>query len=83
MILKRSVFGDITPSSMLKVDRRFGGTHLHRQGWIASQARNQHETCLLFSGLHSVISRTIEFFITTSVRTSNPTFIILFRLLKS
>jgi hypothetical protein len=29
---------------------------------------------LTFHGLHSLISKTIEFFITTSVRTSNPTY---------
>jgi hypothetical protein len=52
--LKRSVFWNITPCSLLKVNRRFGGTcRLHLQGRRISQARNQCEAelCLLLSCL--------------------------------
>jgi hypothetical protein len=38
------VFGDITPCSLLKVNRRFTEVfHLHLQGWRVSRARNQNE----------------------------------------
>jgi hypothetical protein len=44
MLIKSSVFWDITPCSPLKVDRCFGGTsHLHFQGRRIRQARNQSE----------------------------------------
>jgi hypothetical protein len=47
MVMKNSVFLDITPSSMLKVNWHFGGIcDLHHQGWTISQARNQHEALL-------------------------------------
>jgi hypothetical protein len=70
--------------SLLKVNRRFGGTcHLHLQGRRISQARNQRESSCLprvppkrrltFNGLHSVISQKIKLFITTVLITSNPT----------
>jgi hypothetical protein len=39
-----SFFWDITPCSLLKVNRRFGGKcHLHLQGRRISQERNRHE----------------------------------------
>jgi hypothetical protein len=53
-----SIFGDITPCSLLKVNRHFRGTfHLHLQGWRLCQARNQHEAgskqhCLLHAGFY-------------------------------
>jgi hypothetical protein len=41
IVMKSSVFWDITPYILLKVKRRFGGTcRLHLQGWRVSQTRN-------------------------------------------
>jgi hypothetical protein len=52
----------LTSCSLVKVNRRFGGTHcLHYQGWLVSQARNQHETGSKGSSA------------CYAVRTSNPT----------
>jgi hypothetical protein len=60
--LKSSVLWDIMLYSPLKANQRFGGTYcLHLQGWTT------------FNG-HGIISKMVElFFITTTVRTSNPT----------
>jgi hypothetical protein len=45
VVVKFSIFWDITPCSPLKVDRRFGGTYrLHLQGRRISRARNQRES---------------------------------------
>jgi hypothetical protein len=45
VVMKTSVFWDITPCSPLKVNGRFGGTYrLHLQGRI-SRARYQREWC--------------------------------------
>jgi hypothetical protein len=80
-----SVFWDITPCSPLKVIWRFGGTYRrHIQDRRISHTRNQHEAggnlCsfplklqLTFNGLHGIMSQKIELFITTAVRTSDPT----------
>jgi hypothetical protein len=36
VVMKNSIFWDVTPCSPLKVSRRFGGTyHLHLQGQLA------------------------------------------------
>jgi hypothetical protein len=44
VVVKNSVFWDITPCSLLKVSRRFGRTYgFHLQNWRVSQARNRHE----------------------------------------
>jgi hypothetical protein len=44
MVMKISIFWDITPCSPLKVNRLFGGTGLlHLKGRRISQARNQHD----------------------------------------
>jgi hypothetical protein len=44
VVMKSTIFWDITPCSPLKVNRRFGGTyHLHLQGRRISRARNQRE----------------------------------------
>jgi hypothetical protein len=68
-VMKRTIFLDITPCSLLKVNRRFGGTyHLHLQGRRICQARYQRESRwqaelfslkrhLTFNRLHSVISQ--------------------------
>jgi hypothetical protein len=45
VVMKSSVFCDITPCSPLKVNQSFGGTcRLHLQDRRISQAKNQHET---------------------------------------
>jgi hypothetical protein len=83
---KSTIFWDITPCSPLEVNRLFGGTYrLHLQGRRISRARNQSKIRwqgrryippkrrFTFNGLHGVISQKIVLFITTAVRTSNPT----------
>jgi hypothetical protein len=45
VVMKSTIFWDITPCSPLKVNWRFGETHcLQLQGRILSQARNQGES---------------------------------------
>jgi hypothetical protein len=45
VVMKSSIFWDITPCSPLKVNWRFGGTcRLHLQGRKISRARNQRES---------------------------------------
>jgi hypothetical protein len=60
--VKSSAFWDITPCSQLKVNRRFG--------WRRHAPRKRR---LIFNGLHGVITQKIELFISTAVRSSNPT----------
>jgi hypothetical protein len=44
MVMKSSVFWDITMCSLSKVNPRVGGTcHIHLQGRRISQARNHHK----------------------------------------
>jgi hypothetical protein len=44
VVMKTPLFWNITPYSLLKVNRHFGQTcHLHLQGQRISQERNQHE----------------------------------------
>jgi hypothetical protein len=78
VVMKSSVFLDMTPCSPLKVNWRSEGTyHLHLQGQRISQARNQHESrwkaedgrwhvpqkCqLTLNGLHAIMSQKIELF---------------------
>jgi hypothetical protein len=79
--MKSIVFWDITPCSLLKVNRHFGGTYrLHLRGRKICRARNQRESRWqtepfqrAFNSLHGVISQKIVLFITTAVITSNPT----------
>jgi hypothetical protein len=48
VIMKNSVFWNITPCSALKVKRSFGGTcYLHLHGQRINQARSQHACYLL------------------------------------
>jgi hypothetical protein len=86
ILMKSTTFWDKKPCSLLKVNWCFGGTyHLHLQGWI-SLARCQvkaggkpllkHQ--LTLNGLHDVVSQKTAFFITTTVRTSNPTIVLIF-----
>jgi hypothetical protein len=56
VVMKSSMFWDITPCNPLEINRRFGGTFLHLQGRRMSQARNYPSgftqiSCLLFSDL--------------------------------
>jgi hypothetical protein len=55
VVLKSTIFWDITPCRPLKVNRCFGGTYrVHRQGRRISRSRNQRESkwqekpCVLF-----------------------------------
>jgi hypothetical protein len=90
---KSPIFWDITPCNQLKLSRRFGGTCRLHLCWppaftlvfylayssvlkMAGTRSPKHP--LAFNGLQGVIWKKIEFFITTDVRTSNPTFIIVF-----
>jgi hypothetical protein len=48
VVMKNSIFWDITPCSTLKVSQHFGGTcRLHLQGRRMMQARNQDSACNL------------------------------------
>jgi hypothetical protein len=54
VVMKRTIFWDITPCNPLKVNRRFEGTYpLHLQGRIISRAKSQRgskwQACHLFS----------------------------------
>jgi hypothetical protein len=65
--MKSTIFWDITLCSPLGVIWRFRGTyHLHLQGW-------KNNFCKTLNGVHSVTSQKMVLFITTTVRTSNPT----------
>jgi hypothetical protein len=45
VVMKSNIFWDITPCSLLKVNRRFGGTHhLHLQGQKMNRAKYQRES---------------------------------------
>jgi hypothetical protein len=45
VVMKSTIFWDITPCSPLSVNRRFGGTYrLYLQGKKISSARNQRES---------------------------------------
>jgi hypothetical protein len=90
--LKSSVFWTVTTRSVQNVNWRLGQMcRLHFQGWRVSQARHQHKAdskekwrqyvppkCqMTFNRLHGIIYQKTELFITTAVRTSNPTILIL------
>jgi hypothetical protein len=69
VVMKSSVFLDITPCSPLEVSQCFGGTYrLHIQGRRINQARHQRAAgskhCSTdFNELHGVISRKTELLI--------------------
>jgi hypothetical protein len=87
--MKSTIFWDITLCSPLGVNRRFGGTYrLHLQGWknklstkpawkqVASSCWWRYvppKHLLALNGLHRIISQKMVLFITTAVRTANPT----------
>jgi hypothetical protein len=65
VIMKSTIFWDITPCSKLKVNQHFRGTYrLHLQGWRVSKARyqNQAGSGLTITGIFSVISQKIKLF---------------------
>jgi hypothetical protein len=85
--LKSIIFWDMTTCSPLSVNWRFGGTYnLNLQGRRnkfskkpASKRRYvPPKRRLTLNGLHGVISQKIILFITTAVKTSNPTCLSLF-----
>jgi hypothetical protein len=56
VVVKSTIFWDITPCSPLNVNRRFGETYrLHFQGRRISWARNQRESPLLWSTYSSTL----------------------------
>jgi hypothetical protein len=67
VIMKSTIFWDITPYSPLKINRSLGETYyLHLQGQRIRQTRNELESrwqsdpCLLTcSGLHGIISQKV------------------------
>jgi hypothetical protein len=66
------------PYSALKVNRWFGGTCRWFLAWLILwpwwwRWHVPPKCWLTFNGLHGVISQKTELFITTAVRTSNPT----------
>jgi hypothetical protein len=76
-----SIFCHITPCSPLKVSRRFVRLcHLFSRWFLTLLILRPWiwrwyiplKLRLIFSRIHGVVSRKIEFFITTGVRTSNP-----------
>jgi hypothetical protein len=76
-VIKSSILWSITPRSPLKVNRRFGGTcSLHLRGW-RWRCHVPPKRRLTFNSVHDVIPQRIELFITTGVRTSNPTTLLL------
>jgi hypothetical protein len=104
-ILKNSIFWDVTPCSLLKANRRFGGTYSWKRSikvirisdisdcnsaftlvpcsaysTLKMKAMIYSETSVVLNGLYGVIPQMIVVFITTAVRTLNPTYFILFRL---
>jgi hypothetical protein len=76
VVMKSSIFWDITPCIPLKVDWRFGGTSHSSLAWYLLQADSclvystlkmeamcSSETRLTFNGLHGGISQKIELFV--------------------
>jgi hypothetical protein len=84
--LRSTIFWDITSYSALKDNRRFEGTystacHLLSRWFLARLILRSwrwrryvpQKRRLTFNGLHGVIAQKTVLFITTAVRTSNPT----------
>jgi hypothetical protein len=67
------IFWDVTRCSLLSCNRRFGGTYsLHLQGRRNRFSKTGKQAG--GKGLHGVISQKMILFITTAVKTSNPTY---------
>jgi hypothetical protein len=63
VVMKSSIFWDITPRSPLKVNRRFGGTYPLLSRWFLARRILRHvppERRLTSNGPHGVISQKIE-----------------------
>jgi hypothetical protein len=83
-VLKSTNFWDVKVCSPGDVNQHFGGTCcLHLQGQSVGQARNQQEgkcfpaKCWWTSTtLYGITSQKAVLFIVTTVRTSNPTFVL-------
>jgi hypothetical protein len=89
LYMKSIIFWDMTPCSPLSFNRRFGGTYrLHLQGRrngfskpaskVASWRWRRYvppKRRLKPNRLHGIISQKMILFITTAVKTSNPTII--------
>jgi hypothetical protein len=57
VVMKRTIFWDITPCSLLKVSRRFGGPYrLHLQGRKISREENLHEAGAKQSSARHILS---------------------------
>jgi hypothetical protein len=75
------IFWDMMPCSPLSFNRRFGGHiasifRVEEIGSANQQARRWHilpKGPLKLNGLHGIISQKMTLFITTAVKTSNPT----------
>jgi hypothetical protein len=88
LTLKSIIFWDMTPCSPLSFNRRSGETYrLHLQGRRKGSANHEQadgkryvppKRRLKLNGLHGVISQKMILFITTAVKTSNPTILSLF-----
>jgi hypothetical protein len=85
VVLKSTIFWDVTPCSPLKINRRFGGKyrsacHLLSRWFLGLlifrpwrwRRYVPPKRRLALTGLHCVMSQKIVLFITTAVRTSNP-----------
>jgi hypothetical protein len=87
--MKSIIFWNMTPCSLLSCNRRFRGTYrLQLQGRRSNFSKNQQASRwqaewrryvppkrrLQLNRLHGVISQKMILFITTAVKTSNPTF---------
>jgi hypothetical protein len=80
--MKNSIFWNITSHNLLKVKQAASRVLLSPSSWfhvrlILRPSRHYiiPKRRLALNGLHGVISQKIELFITTGVRTSNPTFV--------
>jgi hypothetical protein len=74
LTVKSIYFWDMTPCSPLCCARRFGGTYrLHLQGRKRWRRQVPPKRRAQLNGLHGVISQKLILFITTGVKTSNPT----------
>jgi hypothetical protein len=66
VVIKSTIFRDITPCSPLRVNQRFAGTYrLHLQGRKRGRARYQRESCF-HPTVHGDISQKMVLFIVTS-----------------
>jgi hypothetical protein len=72
--LTSSVWWDITPCSLIKVNQCFGGIfrlHLRGRRCMRHVSPKCRLTCI---GLNGVISQKVQLYIATAVRTSNPAY---------